>query len=115
MIPAALRLGSVICLCAAVPAWWLGRSVALGVLLGGAVGLANLWALYRIVGGIAKARGARSAVLGVLLAAKFLALAGLVVLCLRLARVHPLAFVAGISIFVVALLISSARRFGVAS
>ena len=115
MISAALRLGLVVWLCAAVPAWWLGRSVALGVMLGGAVGLGNLWALSRIVGGIASARGARSAALGVLLAAKFLALAALVVLCLRVVRVHPLAFVAGISIFVVALLLASVRRVGVAA
>ena len=115
MIPAALRLGVVLWLAAAIPAWWLGRSVLLGVLLGGALGLANLWALHRIVGGIARARGARSAGLGVLLAAKFLALAGLVVLCLRVARVHPLAFVAGLTIFVIALLLASARRAGAAS
>jgi hypothetical protein len=51
----------------------------------------------------------------VLLAAKFLALAGLVVLCLRVGRVHPLAFVFGISIFVVALLVAHGRRSGASS
>ena len=115
MIPAALRLGLAIWICAALPAWWLGRPVALGVILGGALGLANLWALQRIVSGIAAARGARSAGLGVLLGAKFLVLAGLVVLCLRVVRVHPLAFVAGLSIFVIALLLASVRRTGAAS
>jgi hypothetical protein len=114
-IPAALRIGLILWIAAALPAWWMGRSIALGVLLGGALGLANLWALYRIVGGIAHARGARSAALGVLLAAKFLALAGLVVLCLRVGRVHPLAFVSGISIFVVALLVAHGRRTGASS
>ena len=110
MISRALRFGLVLWLLAALPAWWLGRSIALGVVLGGALGLANLWALARIVGAAATARGVRAALLGFLLVTKFLVLALLIVACLRYARVHALAFVAGISIFVVALLLSGARR-----
>jgi len=110
MIPRALRFGLVLWLLAALPAWWMGRGVALGVVLGGALGLGNLWVLARIVGAAATARGARAALLGVLLATKFLLLAALVVACLRYVRVQPLSFVAGISIFVVALLLSGARH-----
>jgi ATP synthase I subunit len=110
MIPAALRLGLVLWLLATLPTWWLGRSVALGVLVGGGLGLANLWALARIVAAAARAKGGRSALLGLLLATKFLALAACVVASLRYLRVQPLAFCAGLSIFVVALLASGARR-----
>lgn len=110
MIPRALRFGLVLWLLAALPAWWMGRGVALGVILGGALGLGNLWALSRIVGAAATARGARAALLGFLLVTKFLVLAALVVVCLRWARVQPLSFVAGISIFVVALFLANARR-----
>ena len=110
MIRSALRIGLVIWLAATLPAWFLGRDVALGVLLGGAIGLVNLWGLARILGAAAGARGARAALLGFLLVTKFLLLAAAVIVCLRYAHVEPLAFMVGISIFVLALFASGARR-----
>jgi len=110
MIQSALRIGLVIWLAATLPAWFLGRNVALGVLLGGAIGLINLWGLARIVAAAARARGARAALMGFLLVTKFLLLAAAVIVCLRYVRVDALAFIVGISIFVLALFATGARR-----
>ncbi|MEK6607729.1 MAG: ATP synthase subunit I [Myxococcota bacterium] len=116
MIGGVLRAGVVLWALCALVAIPLGRAAWLGVLCGGAIGLANFYGLARIVGAVVHASGraasarptGRAAMLAALLVAKFALLVALVWASLRLVGAQPIAFLVGISIFVVAIFCSGA-------
>lgn len=80
-----------------------GLSACLGVLVGGAVGLANFYGLARIVSAIQTSRRHRAGWLGVLLATKFVALAMVIWVAVVYMGLSVPAFLVGVSICVVAI------------
>jgi hypothetical protein len=83
--------------------------ITLGVALGGAVAVLNFWGLRRILQGIVRAQGRKQALLGLLLSLKFGALAAALYLVIRVAPVHPIALLVGISTVVIAIFVEGCR------
>ena len=109
MIHRILRLGFLLWLAASLAALPFGRRAWYGVLIGGALGLANFYALVRVIRTMLSASGRRAALLGVLLATKFVVLAAFLFASLRYAGASPLALFIGLSVVVVAMLGVSLR------
>lgn len=91
----------------------LDRSVFLGVGLGGILAAANFHALRRILQGLFNSQdnksSSRQAALSVLLTVKFGVLAACIFLVVRYLPVEPMAFLAGISMVVLAIFVEGVR------
>ncbi len=85
--------------------------VTLGLALGGALATINFWALRRILQGILQggSNPRRQAVLGLLLTIKLGVLAAVIYLAVSYLPVHPIAFLAGVSVVVLAIFIEGFR------
>ena len=84
-----------------------GRRVALGAALGAILSCANFYAMHRLLAVSLAAAGRRRTLLAMLLAAKLAVLATLVFVALRYLPLSPVAFAAGLSVFLLSIMISS--------
>jgi len=98
---------TVLAVAASVFFWDLG--VFLGVLLGGAIAVANLWVLRRIVDAGARASTRRQGLLTALFFVKFGAMIGLVYVAVVHAPMSVGAFLVGISVAFAGVVVESVR------
>ena len=109
------RVGVVLWAALCCGALFVSQAAWLGALLGGGIGLANFWALSRVVRSMVAATASdkgdkkRGALLGVLLASKFLLLLGAIIVAVMFLPISTTWFVLGMSIFVVAILSAATR------
>ncbi len=102
-----LMIAVAICLASLI--FW-RRGIALGAAIGAGLSVVNFWAIRRVVeAGLASTSPRKRLVLISLLVAKMAALIGLVFVVIRFLPINVLAFIVGLSTFLLSIMIVSFR------